>query len=338
MTPSDGRSEGKKEVEEKIRKELEKANDYYQTILTCQAFGNIIVYDFKGKVFISNKFVTSVNNEVAQQREVTPDIVGCSPDFVVVGEIKKSLPREQQYWFDVLQQLKKYDDNLNAKSNNFNTGDHDIVLIIHHTLSRAFKKFFENQKNFIFKRNFVIVEFGFSPNLEEKIFLRTEYGTFKNKKLQSMLENGLPIPVNRVVDELSQLKFIDNEPPVVYTMEVIWLHALGPRSPLKRYRVGGQKFEIEVSVDDLHSTLNRFFAPKGTDLPRRAWIRSALDKFTEIGLAVRKTANTYTIKYGRLPTKGREIKEFLLWKLFEKERKIESRSSFKGQKRINDFY
>lgn len=291
---------------------LSEIDDYEQTVGAIIALGHIIIYDLKGKFKIGHKLTTTVNNRVTKNIPITPDIVGQNEEYNLVGEVRKDLPMDQSLWLKEIKQVEKYDDELTGWPFK-NAKNHDLVLLTHHLRSATLTEFIQERignKELTFNRLLAVVEFV--RNRERRLFwdLKKVHGTFSNPQLEMMLKRGVGVPGAKIVQQLSSLKFYDAEPHVVYTMSLIWDHVLPEKATVERFReAGGKKtVEIQFTIDEIITSLRKYFAPPDSAFPKRDWVFHAMSTFEQLGYA-RKEEEKYTIQYHRT-VKGRVLQDF----------------------------
>jgi hypothetical protein len=298
--------------ENPVTKLLDKVDNYIQTVGAIVSLGHIFIYDFKGKYKIAPKFQTSPSNRISKSTEVTPDVAGQTDTMSLVGEVKKDFPENQEYWDDDIKQLEKYDDVLSGWPVR-PTSNHDIVLLTHYNMSRRVQKYIQEQitkANLRFDRPFIILEFVRQRDRSEYWSLAKARGNLSDKTLDAMLENPLGVAGDDIVPELSSVKFYDHEPPVVYTMSLLWDFVFPDKAPPEKFREaeGRKTIEITFTIDEAHKKLRDFYGPPDSAIPRRRWIANAMKGLERIGLAY-KSGEMFIITYHRVP-EGQILKYF----------------------------
>lgn len=198
---------------------------------------------------------------------VTPDLGILLPgDKGVLGEVKKSFPRDAEHWLDDFKQLMAYDDDLTGWPNaTQKIPSHDIVLLLHQSRAVAVKKFFEANtgRTITFTRPFCIVEFNRSSEGQEYFYFRTVTGSVTDAALATRLENGVPVPMHMYLLQYSTVKLYDTDPPMPYLLEMIWTHVVafkvtntpGYKMPSKR-----QKLDVQFSLEEINDRLETHFS------------------------------------------------------------------------------
>lgn len=103
-----------------LKKVKENSEDYRTTILALQAIIGFLTWDKKNnrrirgsKDSFGRKMDTSAKNQIAPNSTITPDaIIQKDISLGYIVEAKKSLPNNQEHWQKIVNQIKKYDDNL----------------------------------------------------------------------------------------------------------------------------------------------------------------------------------------------------------------------------------
>ncbi|HKO19003.1 MAG TPA: hypothetical protein VJU82_08960 [Acidobacteriaceae bacterium] len=303
--------------EEYYREVRDSTNDYNETVQAVVAFAAFVCHDTRnmrpGSEFgIGRRMRTSPANVVSPDEDVTPDIVTQkSPNYGIAGEVKKQVSREPTRWHDPRDQLRKYDDNLVGWWTNPETVSHsDAVLLIHQTRGRAFARYLEQQRLLdprLVGEHSAIVEFNRADEGQPYLFFRREWGQICDAELAAKLDDGMSIPMERVVLSFP-LKFYDSPPPVESLMLTLWADSFAARANRAVSESLEDFIPITVTVDDITSELQRAYGSgaissdeRSTEFPQRSWIREALDAFVSSDFAVKEPGNdTYMIKYRSL--------------------------------------
>lgn len=198
---------------------------------------------------------------------VTPDLGVLLPtDVGVLGEVKKSFPRDSQLWMDDFEQLMAYDDDLTGWPNaSQKATKHDIVLLLHQSRAVAVKDYFEQNNNasIKFTRPFSMVEFNRSSQGQEYFFFRTIFGAVTEKQLADRLKLGVSVPMNMYLLQYSTVKLYDTAPPVAYLLELIWTQVIAVKvtnTPGYKIPSKKQKVKVEVSLAEISETLETNFS------------------------------------------------------------------------------
>ncbi len=284
---------------------LDQIDNYKQTIEALVSMANVVISDYSGKAWLGR--VMRAEAGIAPDNEVTPDLVAQIQDYALISEAKQSLPREQSHWDELVLQVRRYDGKLLGW-----IGDpkpHDLTLLCNQIISHRVAKFFEGldqagQLELV--HPFCIIAFNRNNQRKTFIFLKKEHGSLTHSGLDSKLADGIPVPLEDLLQELSAIKFYDAEPNVVYTMAILWDHvfsSLATQSQL-RESLGRKTTAIEVNTDQLLHHLRTYFAPpESRDVVRRKWVKDAMESFVRIGLASSAIPerDRYNVSFRRIP-------------------------------------
>jgi hypothetical protein len=284
---------------------LNKIDDYKESIHAMAGFINFYRYDdSSGKmkdnilVFQGRQLTPSdeknINSNGKSISYVAPDIGILLPSKTgVLGEIKKSFPKDQSYWLDDFKQLMSYDDDLTG----WPTGDgkvtlHDIVLVLHITRVQAVIKFYNDKKDKEIKltRPFIIIAFNRADERQQNYFFQKRLGSLTDKTIDTRLETGVSVPMHVFIETYSTIKIYDSKPPLPYLIELIWENVVIPiaANDAKFSRLyKNQKIAIELKIDDIINELHEGFSfhslyndasGRQPKIPEKEWIMDACEK------------------------------------------------------------
>ena len=302
--------------------EIQKAvDDYIQTVGSILAFSQTLNYECKFDSFIGKKLHTSPDNRISPDEDVTPDLVSMKDTQGIVTEVKKTISANSRHWDEVLKQLEKYDDKLSQWNDDETVTKHEIVLLTHHTKSNQLEEKLKDslKKGVItLKRNVSIIEFVRNSERQTFFNLKLTWGDMSIPEFNSKLKNCISVNMKYLINQLSSIKFYDAEPHVVYTMSILWDHYISkqPTNEQRRASVRTNKTMIvPVHLDNAYKDLVDLFGPKQAhryqcQVPRRSWVKKALDRFCEIKLGVDKGNDTYEIKFRNIPNMTDKIEYF----------------------------
>jgi len=278
-----------------------KINDYEQTIHAIVCFMNLYRFNTSSRT-IDNNVIVAQGRKLMEQNGgsgfCTPDIcILLTDNSGVLGEVKKSFPKDIQLWMSDFEQLMSYDkDFINWPNNNSIPIKHDIVLIVHQTRAGAVRRFFEERlgKDINFVRPFIIVQFNESTEVEKFYFFQRLTGNLTNKDVNSLLDDGISIPMKVLLPLYSMIKIYDAQPPMPYLLDVIWANVVVGKalnddrfSKLRK----NQKIEVELRTDDILDILHTSFSfqtiapnlqPK---MPLREWVNESCQKLVDFNMA-----------------------------------------------------
>jgi hypothetical protein len=298
---------------ESLQRALEKVNDYEQSLNACLTFIHIYRWDDLGNK-PDNSVLYWIGKEYGPDG-VTPDItLQLTHDRGLVVELKESLPKRhpegRDYWKGTFDQLKNYDACLEGwETESRRVGQQELVLIVDQKLVRRVIDYIK-EKEFSFhdfSKNFCIVQYSPLNGLREGVFLRIEDGEIDDFKTVTArkLRDGIPVALDYLLSSgLSRIKFLDYEPPLVYTMSILWDHvfsALLSEEDWRRAKMGSSRKLIRktVSKSELRDVLARNFTDENSKQGiEEKWVEEALESFVKLGLAEREEdSGKYTIKY-----------------------------------------
>lgn len=284
-------------------------NDYKQTIHAIVGFMNLYLYDNERKEmrndvipFQGRRFDPSPAKSFSQKGGEVNYII---PDFGillpsnngVIGEVKKSFPRDQNLWFKTFDQLMRYDDDLVGwPTDKEKINSHDIVLILHQSRGAGVVEFYEThkEKKIEIKRPFSIVEFNRSDEEKSYFFFRKSLGNLSEEAVDRQLKYGVPVPMDILIGIYSTVKIYDDEPPLPYLLEVIWTHvALEKASESERFKKlrKNQKMDVKLEVETIIEELHKGFSfrahydidsKRQPRIPKREWVVRACNKLVEL--------------------------------------------------------
>lgn len=285
----------------------QRINDYEDSVFAILGFIHIFRFDNNRKELDENvsacqgrKLRTSEKNKISPSVDVTPDI--CIKNFSnngIIGEVKKSFPRDKELWLKDFKQLMKYDDNfINWISDSEGISHHEIVLLPEQNRSRAVKEYYlaHKGKDFGFEKNFIIVEFNRNDSVNAYFFFRKEYGEFTYfGSLNEKLNEGIGIRIENLLKYYEKVKLYDSKPPLPWLLYLIWdIVLLKASEDDNFYRRKVSK--IETSIDSILADLKANYSFKSIngddssqqEIPRRAWISEAFNSLVLFGMATWK--------------------------------------------------
>lgn len=295
------------EMEEYVKQIREKADTYDRTIQSIIAFDSAVRWDDDAKTYISNSHFMPGRRLYKGDdpgKIVTPDIaIQISDKYGIVAEVKLTASTDQDYE-NAHEQVEKYDTNLCGwKTKDEKIELFDLSLLVNDLHKGKAKRYFEKIK---FNRKFTLI--ACARQYEVRVFFKIEkyYGSFSNPRLENKFIDPVAIPLENpdIIKRISSVKFYDAEPPVEYTMNVLWMNVFN-----EIMESGGREGEktISISCKEVTKMLEERYAFKQEDnrqpkTPKEAWVRQALDAFVEIEYAYRdlKDNDRYHVKYSHL--------------------------------------
>lgn len=310
-----------KELENFVQSLKDEYDDYNQSVEGLYIFASVVRFDPESKKYCSSSKMKIpakfYKKDDSQKKPLTPDgVVQRSEKEAIISEMKKHFNNEEGKDFD---QIKKYDENLIDFWTNDELPFHDLVLLTHYTSgTRALDSYKSWLKRNKYVRNFAIVVFNSTAMGNFYYTLELKEGVLSNSELMEALRKVLTIP-NQVFEEIkSKYKFYDSDPPLIYTMQVIYDELLPTLfDDTKENSLSGD--QIEVSVKYLRDRLQELFNSNESNhqennIPKLKWVSEAIDKFVEIGLAKKIDNDKYLIKMAR---SKEDTKDFLAKKIYK---------------------
>jgi len=301
-------------LNEAIKNIQNKIDDYEQTIIAIVGFMNFYRYDSNNDpiILFQGRKPSMTQNDSADF--VTPDIGVMLPDNTgVLGEVKHSFPKEQDYWIRAFEQLMKYDNDLIGWPNNSEiVSTHDLVLLTHQARARAIKNYFHEKLatgEISFNRPFCIVEYNRTSQNQEFFFFRAEEGGLSDELVNKKLQDGASVPMGVFLNEYAAVKLYDNKPELTYLMFLIWNYVVLDKASdneLFRSLASNQKLDVPFTVDEIFEVLRNGYSfhilntdnsDRQPQIPKKTWIKEACQKFVSWGEAKwdddQKTAITF---------------------------------------------
>lgn len=254
---------------------------------------------------------TSKTNAINAEGEVTPDFVGqYSPTYGIVAEVKRSLPKDRDHWQAAAKQLRAYDDTLTGWWTDDERIDcSDAALLIHQSRGRAFVR--ELQKMGAADPAIVgprtsVIEFNHSAESVPFLFFRREFGKITNQALEPRLDEGVQVPLNKLVESLPRLQYYDAKPPMLVLLVNLWSEYFPSLASEVSYDEAARARRIAVSARAVTEELQRAYGSGGlkkdgraSEFPQYTWVREALDRLVEHKLAVKKDSESdeYVVEF-----------------------------------------
>jgi hypothetical protein len=263
---------------------------------------------------------------------VSPDIViQLSNEYGIIAEIKITGSNDRDFE-NAYEQLKRYDrDLIGWETENSKIKTHDISLLVNDLKRTDAKRYFDDKT---LQRKFSLVACARISEAKEYCKIEKYHGSYSDERLEKKFRDPIPVPLEKIISKISAVKFYDADPPVEYTMNVLWMNVFNELMA----RDGAGKM-IAVSCKEVTKLLEEKYAFKQVDskqpkIPKEAWIRNALDVFVKIKLAKKDPTknNVYLVKYSR--TKKTNMIDLFSKKHFEVKSKKEQKSSDHEQKEL----
>lgn len=240
---------------------------------------------------------TSPLNPKFPSNEITPDLVAQkSIEYGVVAEAKKSLAQNLSNWIVHVEQLRKYDDDLQGWWTEAEKISHsDAVMLIHQSRSRQFVRFLQNQKDTVRDSvgpNTCVVEFNESEEAVAYYFFRLEFGRIPDVDLGERLDVGVQVPLDKLRMSFPNIQYYDTEPPMPLLLTHLWTNVFPAMREHGEYDDKTKSTKIKVSVPDITDELQRAFGSKALrqddrsgEFPKQRWVRQAFERLVKYKLA-----------------------------------------------------
>ncbi len=299
---------------------LDEVNTYVVTVHGIHAFCNEVRWNRNTAEFIPDshysigrRMKTTPNNRVLVEGEVTPDFIAqVSSQYGLVGEAKPTLRDDGDRLGSLLDQMTKYDDDLNG----WFTADgsipsNDLIVLTHLSNAAHMERFFRAKTEsgeWLATRAFSIVWFTLDTQRRVFVFLQKRWGSFSDDELDSRFFEGVSVPLD-VLLKIYSNKFLDSEPPLPYLMMLIWEFIL-PQLPSEEEfeeAAGVKSLLVLADADDITTRLRDQYGPSRNDdkdpvIPRRAWVVKALEAFAALGMAKKQSdeeGDVYAVNFRR---------------------------------------
>lgn len=319
-SPDSDESPAKRRGAERYAKVYDQANNYQETVHTLLAFAALVCHDRlarrPGSQFgFGRNMQTSAANPVSANVTVTPDCVAqMSPTYGIAAEVKKGIPKDQSHWADIATQFRKYDDALQGWwTANERIALSDAVLLLHQSRGRAFARLLNSMReadaNSVGSHS-ALVEYNRVTEGKSYINFRIEWGALRDPTLQAQLDDGVQVPLQKVLNSFASVRFYDSKPPLEDLMKTLWIDWLANFDPTNP--------TISVVVSDLAAELQRAYGSqalhrdrRSPEFPRVQWVREALDMFVTLGLATSAgDGEHYSVKYRVFPQEPDLLERF----------------------------
>jgi hypothetical protein len=296
----------------------EDADNYVNSVLAVLALVNELRWDSGKRLLrsstnyeIGRRMTTSANNTISPETQITPDFVVQESKYGVIGEITYSLAQDEAGWLDKLKQLRKYDDDLLGWwTPTEKLPSHDIACLVQFSrmvmVSDILAKHRRKKKTDLkFESNLAIVGFNRSSGAtQEYMSLIKNFGELSDKTTSERLRKSVQVPLERLVIEYKDKKFVDFEPPMAYLLQILWENLFTSYLDECPYDEEKGYAPIPVTVDRVTDDLQKAYGfsstgPRSPEVPKKRWIRRALDHLVVFRFAT-KIDEEYTIKYRRI--------------------------------------
>jgi len=329
-------------------RELKDRNDNYEnTINALLCFISLTTWEGNHRIpnscySFGRRMTTSDSNVISPNQDVKPDcVIQVSDDLGFIIEAKISLPADESHWLRILNQIKKYDDDLLGWwTDNERIINHSVFLFLHMSRSARFRNYRANlieNGEYEASNNTWGVEFVLSGQREDYILFRTcwDANNVYDTSLASKLEISESIPIEKVKFSYGNIKFYDSKPELEYLLSIIWqdifTHLKSEVDFSKQLKCYPIKIDINYLTNELQKSFGSIALQRSCELdrneereieyPQNSWVKEALEILIKLGLASRDDENSYTIFFRELRLRGdRDLVDY-----FSKHRVIRER-------------
>ncbi len=233
-----------------------------------------------------------------ENKTVTPDLVAQkSETYGIAAEVKKSLPQDQARWEKYVEQLIKYDDDLTGWwTPDGKISCADAVMLIHQSRGRRFSRYLQEIKEKnpdAVGENTSIVEFNSSAETRSYYFFRLEYGTVRDSELLETLNDGIQVPLDKILVTFPNVKYYDSPPPTAYLLKELWMETFPSMLDGAEYDEKYKATKFSASVREVTEELQKAYGSaklrsdqRSVEFPTYKWIKGAFEKLVEFKLAL----------------------------------------------------
>jgi hypothetical protein len=247
----------------------------------------------------------------------------CDDNSNILGvpiELKSSLSDEGDV-FKNLQELERYNDKLSGWDTKSKYVEDEVTVLSPYLedvgrVLRVLKESIKDKK-LNFTKELLIWQWSLVPSLknpnQENLLIQQIYGDLTSKKVSifnKCISDGIKQDINemKLIIEKERNLFTNQEPPVEYTMMVMWQNIFG--------EILNQKNNL-VSVEEVVSIVNDFYTDSLMKNPnneykfKKDWAKKALEMLVNINMAKNK-GDKYEIK---LNCQSKNIKSYFCEKV-----------------------
>ena len=301
------------------------STDEQQQQHVSEVQGKIDKYEFVLKALVALEHALSAKGAAVHQgkhlhipgaepggggaRTVTPDIVVEAPGrgrpYRAIIEIKGSLPRRPKNWDGVIAQLEKYrlaTGGWGAAA--ASDAPHDVMLAADAPHARRFAdEMGKGRAGSGIEGWIVVIRVAAVQADDDYIEVAKVYGRIGHPGIDAGMspDGDCRIPMYKILKEVNKLKFYDSNPPVEYTMAILWDHVFLRFVHGKKLRKVNdyEKVEISITIDQIRDTIGAFAPRTNPHCVRESWICDAMSAFVEIKIAKQEADGLFTIAYRR---------------------------------------
>lgn len=313
-----------------IREIKDRNDDYENTINALLCFISLTTWEGNQRrpnsyYSFGRRMTTSTSNVISPNQDITPDsVIQVLDDLGFIVEAKISLPADENLWGGILNQIKKYDDDLIGWwTQDEHINNHNVILLLHMSRSVSFKKYraalIENG-DYEPSDNVWGIEFVSSGQRQEYILFRTcwEANNMYNGNLSDRLEISVNVPIEKVKFSYGNIKFYDSKPEPEYLLSIIWQDILTPMKREVEFNKQLKCYPIETDIQTLTNELQKSYGSialqrscdidrneeREIEYPKGSWVKEALGVLIKLGFASKNDEDNYTIFFRELKLRG----------------------------------
>jgi len=204
--------------------------------------------------------------------------------------------------------MQKYDDELAGWWTKIERiPQHDVVGLV--PLNRAVKfadRLEAGVRNgkWRFVRKISVVGFFKQSGVKDFMTVKKERGELSQNDLDQRLRESRAIPLDRLIIEYKDRKFVDHPPPLPYLLQIMWDHLFTRYAADTSNANPDESATLHVSVKKVTEDLQSYFGfesagPRSPEIPRAVWVRKALDALVDFKIATSTGGEEYAIGYRR---------------------------------------
>jgi len=286
------------------------ANTYLDSVLVVCGIVQHLGYEFNAKSY-PGLIMKSDGNDVI------PDLTCVIPaGEVLVFEIRLSIPgRTPESCDDCFGRVKKYSE-INGGWPVKNLSDFSSCVITHQTNGPLLKDYFEKiqsseDDNKKIKKKWAVLSYNHTDQSETFICIEKRAGELTRKLEKHFAEkNPRTIKDLYVYEIFKDIKFYDADPPVQYTMAILWDHIfpsfMDQKVAARDTKSGRRIFLLRITKEQILERLSKFCyrqeLPNQKKIPRDSWVENALNKLKEFELIKEgDEEGVYHVKYYNIP-------------------------------------
>lgn len=270
---------------------------------------NAVVWQGK-KLYTSSASADGSGGKGKATPDMAVEAAGRGHLYRAVVEIKGSISKHPGHLSKVISQLEKYKLITGNWENTAPDVSHDVILVAGTPHADNFVAQIKNIPGRSGIKNWLIVirVVAAKHNGEECMEIARIYGQIGHTRLDASMspEKACRIPLYKIIKKIDQLKFYDSDPPVEYTMTVMWDHIFSKfvqGKNLQKLR-DGQKVTISISMDQIKKRIKAFAPRTNSDCVNQSWVNDAISKFKEINVVFDGADGSFTVNYKKhkMPT------------------------------------